>query len=183
MTLADFHHFKLTGSNDFAPCVWHMSGVLSQSKSMNSSASNVGGWKLCAMKTWLNETVYTKLPKWWKKIIKQVEVLSTAGNKTATITVSDDYLFLLSAAEVGFGTDAPYGDEVDSGAYNKAMPIFTGSNARIRKTANGTGSAQTWWLRSADYSSTSNYRNVTNNGIAISTSAASGAYVAFGFCT
>ena len=183
LTLADFHHFKLTGSNDFATCVWHMNCVLSQSKAMNSSASNVGGWKLCTMKTWLNETVYTKLPKWWKKIIKQVEVLSTAGNKTTTITVSDDYLFLLSQTEVGFDSSAPYCDEIDAGAYNKVMPIFTGNNARIRKTANGTGSAQSWWLRSADYSSTSNYRTVNNNGTASSNSATNGYYVAFGFCT
>ena len=116
-------------------------------------------------------------------MIKVVQVRSSAGSTSADIVTSNDKLFLLSRAEVGFNTDAvPYKNEVDPDAENVTFALFTDNNSRIKKTYNGEGSASNWWLRSPEASSSSAFASVNNSGNS-STSNASTTYgVAFGFC-
>ena len=74
-------------------------------------------------------------------------------------------------------------NEVDPGAETLQLPIFTDDASRATKTANGTGSAYNWWLRSATASNTTHFENVNNNGIIpYSGNAYSANGVRFGFC-
>ena len=163
-----------------------MKGLLNAYRQMNSgSNTNSGGFNSSAMKTWLNGTMLNNLSKPWQQLIKTVDVLASQGGTSHTILTSRCKLFLFSDAEVGFNTSAsPYSLEVDADAATKQFPIFTDNNSRIKKTANGTGSANLWWLRSATASSTTNFEYVYNDGGGGATSAGANSTlgVCFGFC-
>jgi len=74
-------------------------------------------------------------------------------------------------------------DEVDPGAESLQFPIFTDNASHIKKTANGTGSANNWWLRSATASNTTGFEFVGSNGdIPHSYGANVATGVCFGFC-
>ena len=150
---------------------------------MNTSNINVGGWPETAMRKWMNETMIYNLPTVWRNVIKSVQVLSSAGNTSASIVTSIDKLFLFSQAEVGFNkSDVPYCNEVAEGAESVQFPIFTDSASRIKKPYNGTGTAASWWLRSPFSSSSAAFAYVSNGGNSYSGNASYSYGVAFGFC-
>lgn len=179
-----FNHFKLAdGSGEFAPVVFGMVGLMNLTYQMNSSNTNVGGWDVTKMRTYLNETVFPALPVQWQAMIKTVQVLASEGDTSATIVTSEDNLFLFSQAEVGFNTTAvPYCNEIDADAEEVTFSIFTDNASRIKKGYNGTGTAAYWWLRSALASSSYNFAAVYNGGGSASNGANTSYGVAFGFC-
>jgi len=157
-------HYELV-SGGMSNADWFMIGVLNANRQMNSSNTNVGGWDSCALRTWMNGSLYPHLPVFWRNLIQQSISLANAGNQSSTITASNDYLRIPSFMEVGFGTGTvPYNGEVSSEANEKAFSYYTSNNSHIKKTFNNTGTAQNWWLRSADAGSSSNFRIVSNDG-------------------
>ena len=183
LQLYGFNHFKVTGSNDFASCVFGMKGVMNANRVMNSTNTNVGGWNSCAMRTYLNSNIFNALPIQWQSMIKAVDVLASKGNTSATILTSSDKLFLFSQAEVGFNkTEVPYKNEVDAGAEQVTFAVFTDNNSRIKKTYNGEGSAAHWWLRSPDAPNSTSFCYVYYGGASYIYSASNSFGVAFGFC-
>ena len=156
-----------------------MTHVLISNRQMNTSNVNTGGWDSSAMRTWLNGTLYRAMPSHWRALIAQSITLANAGAKTSTIIRSTDYLRLMSYAEAGFDTSAvPYTNEIDSNASEKTFAQYTNNNSRIKKNYYGTGTAQNWWLRSADSGSASNFRSITGNGSAYPNTAT----YSFGVC-
>ena len=182
--LLDFAHFKLAdGSENFAATTWGMIGLMNATSRMNSTNINKGGWPASLMRTYLNETIFNELPRWCQALFKQVQVMSSQGETSATIVTSNDKMFLLSQAEVGFDTSAvPYINEVDAGAENITFPVFTDNASRVKKTYNGTGAAAYWWLRSPLASSSTYFCYVHSSGYAGSNPASNASGVAFGFC-
>ncbi|MBQ2396102.1 MAG: hypothetical protein II304_03540 [Bacteroidales bacterium] len=185
-----FNHYERDTSTEdnvqLAHVVFGMKGVLISGRSMNTGNTNSGGWNGCSMRTWLNGTMINALPVMLRDMIESVQVLASAGTQSAEIVTSVDKLFLFSEAEVGSSTSAvPYMNEVSANAETKTFSLLTTTSSRIKKTFNGTGSAQNWWLRSPDASSTTHFRIVNYNGSINSTSAIIGANygnsVAFGF--
>ena len=178
-----FQHHRLSdGSGDFAATTWYPLGVLASNRAMNSNNTNAGGWDASHLRAWLNDTLYPELPVFWRCLIKQVQVLASKGNTSAEIITSDDYLFLMSQAEVGFNVaDAPYCNEVDPNAENVTFALYTDNNSRIKKSYNGTGSASYWWLRSPAAASSSTFNYVINGGGSISSNAPSTNGVGPGF--
>ena len=183
LQVAGFNHFKKKDSDDFASVVFVMKGVMNATRQMNSSNINTGGWASSAMRTWLNNRLFTELPRQWQSMIKTVQVMSSIGQTKADISTSEDKIFLLSQAEVGFNTsEVPYKNEVDADAENRTFALFTSNNSRIKKTYNGEGTATLWWLRSPLSSSSSNFCNVIINGYSNPNHASTSYGVAFGFC-
>lgn len=180
-----FNHYKLAdGSGEFAGIFWGMVGVLNTQRSMNPTASNKGGWPACAMRKWLNETLYPTLPPFWRSLIKKVVVLSSAGETKADIVQSEDWLFLRSHAEMGWDTSAvPYKNEVDAEAEEIALTVYTDSNSKIKKYYNGTGTVAHWGLRSPEASSGSTFCGVNNAGYAPNITAYTALGVSLGFST
>ncbi len=144
---------------------WYMKGVLVENRQMNTTNTNVGGWDSCAMRTWLNETFFKAMAPNWRNLIAPSITLASAGNRSSNITASTDYLRLPSHAEMGFDVNAvPYVNEINADAAEVTFTLYTDNNSRIKKTFNGDGAAQYWWLRSAEPGGAVAFRNVNNNG-------------------
>jgi len=181
-SLHGFDHYKLSDGSGFAGTTWYAVGVLNATRQINSANTNLGGWPATPIRRWLNETLYPSLPPFWRSLIKQVQILSSAGNTTPDIVSSNDYLYLMSQAEVGFNTkEVPYAFEVDSGAERLTFACYTDNNSRIKKYYNGTGGAVYWWLRSPVASSTTNFYYVYTGGFSYIGGAGSSNGVAPGF--
>lgn len=93
---------------------------------MNSTDTNVGGWRDSLMRTFCNERLLKALPIQWRNLIKTVRISASAGNKSTEIYVTDDKIYLAANTEVGGYTNSPYGDE--------GTPIswFTSAKSRLK---------------------------------------------------
>lgn len=179
----DFDHCRLADGSAFAQSIWHMVGVMNSAYQMNSSNTNVGGYKNCKMDNYLENTVYPALPRWCQILFKNVQRKSSIGNTSSTIDTFNRHVFLLTYAEVGFSAnEVPYKNEVDSEAAHITLPIYTDNNSRIKKHYNGEGSAEWWWLASPLASSASGFTGVNSNGNANTSSAHASYGVSWGFC-
>ena len=150
MRVIGYNHYKLSdGSGEFAGVVFDMVGCMNAKYHMMDTSSNIGGWPVTNLRSYLNDIIYTELPQNWKALIKEVEVLSSVGGIKSDIVNCNDRLFLLSAAELDSNknTEVPYRNEVDVDAENITFSIYTDNNSRIKKTFNGEGSADSTYHR------------------------------------
>lgn len=102
---------------------------------MNSSDTNVGGWKNCERRTWCNNVYYNALPSAWKSIVKTVNKKSGTGDGSSSGTeTTQDKIFLASEIEIfgktvdsvsGEGTQYPYYKNTTSNRYK--MPKWSSS--------------------------------------------------------
>lgn len=142
---------------------------------MNPVNSNVGGWEACPLRAGLMQSIYDNMDSTVKAAVKTVKKTfydyTTSSTKTA-----NDKVWLPSAREMFGGSSYE-----SSGCTYTAF--FTGNTQRVKNTGLlGTGSANTWWLRSAS-ASDGTFRTVTFSGAANYTGAGTARGVAFGFCT
>ena len=183
LSVHGFRHFRLADGSKFADVVFGMIGTLTSGHVMNSTNTNVGGWDASNMNIWLNNTVFNALPLRWRRIIKSVQVLASAGDQSPKIKTSIDKLFLFSQAELGYGVnEVPYKNEVDPEAEQVTFPLYTNSTSKIKKTYNGEGTAQNYWLRSPYPGSSSQFVYINSNGGYTNGNAFNAYFVAFGFC-
>lgn len=71
---------------------------------MNSSNTNIGGWKNCARRTWCNNVFFAALPSAWQSMVKTVNKKSgTGGGSSSGTEVTADKIFLAAEIEV-FGS-------------------------------------------------------------------------------
>lgn len=131
--------------------------ALATGQRMNPTNTNVGGYGASEMKTTTLPALAEALPVWLKNRLKTFDVLTSAGNNSATIeTVSGNKLALRSEVEI-FGTTT----------YSKAgegsqIPYYASGN-RV-KTTGYSGSSGNWWERSP--SGSTYFCCVTSGGIA-----------------
>ena len=142
-------------------------------KNMNSSDTNSGGWTSCAMRSSTMATLLTKLPSALQNVIKAVNKLTSAGNRSATINTTSDKLFLLSEVEIFGSTTHSKSGEGSQYAYYKA------GNSKIKKVD---GSASAWWERSPHRSDNTIFCNVSSQGNTNGSSATYRNGVSFAFC-
>ena len=178
-------HYELSDGNashgDF-----YMVGVLNATRRMSPLASNQGGWNGSEMRTWLNTELFPVLEPGWRNFIKLSNTLASAGYQSTNIITSEDYLRLLSVAELrSMTTTKPYSDEVWASTPSVAFDIFTDNASRQARLANGTSTIGEYWLRSPLVTSTSGYTWCRQEGW-VDTSYNNNAnvyrYVRFGFC-
>lgn len=157
---------------------------------MNSSNTNVGGWHNSKMRSWLNSTMWKKLPRTLRAMISSVNIMATSGGGTSDPTkmvTSVDNLFLFSIREVfGDTSYTVYQMEVNTNGNPDyySFPFFVNNNKggyRIKYAPNST-SAQWWWLRTPEPSNSNWFRKVNSNGSSDNTSANTSYGVVFGFC-
>lgn len=86
---------------------------------VNSSNTNSGGWEDCARRTWCNNVYKKCLPTYIQKMMKQVKKLTSAGSRSSTIKISNDYAFLLSEIEIFGSTTYSYAGEGEQYQYFK----------------------------------------------------------------
>lgn len=140
---------------------------------MNSTNITTGGWKASAMRAWLKSDILPLLPQEVQNGIVPVTKVSAtySGAVVKDSQTTTDDVWIPSNHEVGFGTD-----------YETTGPVysakFTDSTSRTKN--NASGSASSWWLRSA--SSASGFRLVGNDGSTDYNGAYSNYGVVLGFC-
>ena len=125
---------------------------------MNSTYTNVGGWKNSAMRTYANVDFLNKLPEELRKVIIDTDAISGHGTTAGeTNFTSPDKIYLLSAHEVyGDGTsnkistkDTAYNDTRQLDYYKARNVTADGHWSSAMKWYNINEMAYWWWLRTA----------------------------------
>lgn len=154
--------------------VWQVKNCLSNGTTleggyMNSSRTNSGGWNSASRRTWCNEVFYNALPSYMKTITRQVQNVTTIGDKSTTTATSNDYCALPAAIEIGY----PSGTYVPS-SEGSAWSYYSSNTTRLKYAGDSGSTAQTWWMRTPNvYGATSfcpvktdGSRGSNNNGYA-----------------
>ena len=146
-----------------------------ETRQMNSTNTNVGGWSATEMRTYANEEFLKKLPSDLQNVIAKTKVVSGHGSddknnkRTDGNWESEDKIYLLSAHEVWEdGTSNQVSNAVTAYDntrqldYYKNIGVTTiNYSSIIKKYA---GSDSTWWLRVARSNTASNFLVVINSG-------------------
>ena len=122
---------------------------------MNSTDTNVGGWKDSEMRTYINSTIYDSLPSELQNVIVSTKVISGHGSTAGeTNFETQNKLYLLSGHEV-YEEEASYPIIKYDTAYNttkqldyyKNQGVTTESCSGAIKQYNGRN--YSWWLSAA----------------------------------
>lgn len=156
-----------------APLTFQLHDCYADTKAMNSSNTNSGGWTSCAMRSTHLPAILALMPTEIQNGIREVNKLTSAGSQSATIDTTADKLFLLSEVEVFGSTSYSAAGEGTQYDYYKA------GNSKVK---NRNGSAASWWERSPYASYSTRFCLVNGNGGANYITASDARCVAFGFC-
>lgn len=156
-----------------APLTFQLHDCYGETKNMNSSDTNSGGWTSCAMRSTHLPAILALMPTEVRNGIREVNKLTSAGNKSSTINTTADKLFLLSEVEIFGSTSWSMAGEGTQYDYYKA------GNSKVKKR---NGSEDYWWERSPNANTFTYFCLVRSNGYANSDLASHAYGVAFGFC-
>lgn len=160
-------------SGGTAPLTFQMHDCYDETKQMNSSNTNSGGWTNCAMRSTHLPAILNLMPAEVKAAIRDVQKKSSAGNQSSSIQTTNDKLFLLSEIEIFGSTTYSFAGE------GKQYDYYKAGNSKVK---NLSGSAGSWWERSPRSSSSAAFCLVLSNGTADANGASFSYGVAFGFC-
>ena len=136
-----------------------------ETRQMNSSKTNDGGWPAMKLREYANGDFYNKLPEELRKVIIDTRAISGHGWSNADSNwESQDKIYLLSTTEVWsemISRDTAYNNTRQLDYYkSKGVTISNYSNA-IKKYNN---SNSVWWLRAADSDENYDFFVVYTNG-------------------
>lgn len=160
-------------SGGTAPLTFQMHDCYDETKQMNSSNTNSGGWTNCAMRSTHLPAILNLMPAEVKAAIRDVQKKSSAGNQSSSIQTTNDKLFLLSEIEIFGSTTYSFAGE------GKQYDYYKAGNSKVK---NLSGSASYWWERSPHSSNSTSFCGVNGNGTAGAGGASASTGVAFGFC-
>ena len=156
-----------------APLTFQLHDCYADTKDMNSSNTNSGGWTSCAMRSTHLPAILALMPTEIQNGIREVNKLTSAGSQSATINTTADKLFLLSEVEI-FGSTT-YSEAGEGTQYD----YYKAGNSKVKKR---NGSAGYWWERSPSGGNSACFCGVNSDGDAGYGSASGANGVAFGFC-
>lgn len=156
-----------------APLTFQLHDCYGETKNMNSSNTNSGGWTSCAMRSTHLPAILALMPTEVQNGIREVNKMTSAGSQSATINTTADKLFLLSEIEI-FGS-VSYSKSGEGTQYD----YYKAGNGKVK---NYNGSAAAWWERSPLASTSTTCCLVNSNGGADYAGASFARGVAFGFC-
>ena len=151
-----------------APLTFQLHDCYADTKAMNSSNTNSGGWTSCAMRSTHLSAILALMPTEVQSGIREVNKPTSEGSKSSTINTTADKLFLLSEVEIFGSTTYSAAGEGTQYDYYKA------GNSKVKKR---NGSADSWWERSPNASATAGFCRVASNGNARNSHG-----MPFGFC-
>lgn len=158
-------HFQLaktalSGGKDVALCDSYYGSTVSTTDyfSMNSSATNSGGWNSSQMRTKIcgtslssySGTIIAVIPAALRAVLKSVTKYTDntgggRGSNASYVTATTDYFFLLSEFEV-FGSIS-YGNTNEKNKQAQ-YAYYSAGNSKIKHKHKSTSTAASWWLRS-----------------------------------
>lgn len=146
---------------------------------MNSSNTNVGGWKDCARRKWCNNVYFKALPTIWQSMVKTVNKKVSVGNGQSTIETVQDKIFLAAEIEIfGSTTYSVSGEGTQYQYYKNA----TANRYKMPKW-NHSSVSQLYWERSPRSGYATSFCNVDYNGEAFDREKASEKWgIAPNFC-
>lgn len=174
MEIVGFNHDNLTGGGK-AGITFGMKHLMKDSRRMNASNTNSGGWTGSELHSWLTSTCYNGLPSELRSVIRAVDKKTSAGGGLTTINTNSMKIFLFSEKEVGLSDYSVAGE-------GENYARFTSNSVRTKKMSNGSGNVEWWWLRSPYSGNTSYFCAVDRNGEALHNNASISNGVCFGFC-
>lgn len=191
-------HFQLaktalSGGTDVCFCDSYYTSPVSTTGyfSMNSSATNSGGWENSQMRTNIcgtslsnySGTMIAVIPDALRAVLKSVTKYTdnTGNNSTSAsaVTATKDYFFLLSEFEVFGSISRANSNEASKQAQ---YAYYSAGNSKVKYKHNGTSAAARWWLRSPLASSSDGFENVNTNGTVEDRTARASFGFAPGFC-
>ena len=136
-----------------------------EKRQMNSTNTNVGGWKDSAMRTYANGEFFDKLPSDLQNAIIETKVISGHGSSERENSTSNDKIYLLSPHEV-------YEDGTSDTAYSQTRQLdyykqrgVTVNNHTKNAIKDYNDMPFSWWLRGAYSNDYSNFLGVASAGI------------------
>lgn len=116
---------------------------------MNTTATNVGGWASCYMRTTICPAFLSSMPTEWQSVIAACsKYTDNTGNKTnypSSITETSDKIWLLAEFEV-FGTQTKANSYEQN--YQKQYAYYANGNSKIKYQHSDTTKTANWRLRS-----------------------------------
>lgn len=167
------NHDDLSDGTGKAPLTFQLHDCYDETKQMNSSNTNSGGWTNCAMRTTHLPAILALMPAEVQAGIRPVKKLTSAGNQSSSIVTTSDELFLPSEVEVFGSITYSFAGEGTQYAYYQA------GNSTVK---NWNGRAYAWWERSPRSSHSARFCRVYSTATADANSASAWNGVAFCFC-
>ena len=134
---------------------------------MNSTNTNVGGWKSCARRTWCNNVYFNALPSAWQSMVKTVNKKTSVGNNQSTIETVQDKIFLAAEIEIFSSTAYSFAGEGTQYQYYKNA---TANRYKMPKW-NSSSVTHIYWERSPYSGNANGFCNVSSSGNAYINSA------------
>lgn len=156
-----------------APLTFQTHDLYGELWGMNDTGTNVGGWESCRVRTERLPEVLESFPDLIKGAVREVNKLTSAGNRSSVIVTTADKLFLLSEMEI-FGS-VSYSKSGEGTQYD----YYKAGNSRVKKYGS---SAYTWWERSPIGNGNTIFCYVNSDGNADFGNASYQFGVAFAFC-
>lgn len=182
----------LSGGTDVALCDSKYNSQVSATGyfSMNSSATNSGGWNSSQMRTKIcgtslasySGTIIAVIPAALRAIIKSVTKYTDntgASSDASAVTATTDYFFLLAEYEV-FGTISR-GNPNES-SKQAQYSYYSAGNSKVKYNHSATSTAVVWWLRSPFAGSSTYFTLVIPDGTVSNDNAYYSIGFAPGFC-
>ncbi len=131
--------------------------LLANNMMLGNSSNNAGGWATSSLNLFLNNRFYNSLPYDWRKVIRQVKVPSTIGNKSHETSTSNCFVAIPSVSELDASMNyEPYDAE------GSPIPFILSEADRMRKHANGV--ADEYFTRSPNIEYTTYFMYITKDG-------------------
>ena len=100
LVISDFNHYEMKDGTK-APITFNFYTLLANDRRMNERCTNLGGWKVCRMRRFLNgEFLEELLPDEWLPFIASVKIETWNGGEDNELTETFDKVFLNSEIEV-----------------------------------------------------------------------------------
>ena len=158
LAIMDFDHDDLADGSGKAPITFGLKNLMAETRVINSTRTNVGGFTGSEIYAWLQNTLLSALPSDLKNVIKSVNKKTSAGSGSSTINTNAMKLFLFSEVEItGSATDSVIGEGTQ-------YSYFATVTNRIKKLQNGAGSVTVWFERSPRNVGSYDFCSINNNG-------------------
>ena len=173
--IVGFNHDDLA-SGGKAGITFGLKNLMANTRQMNSSNTNAGGFTGSDMYDWLQGTLLNSLPSDLRAVLKSVNKKTSAGSQSSTINTNAMKIFLFSEVEI-FGS-VTYSKSGEGSQYSR----FATASSRIKYLSNDSGSASYWWERSPRGDNSDSFCGVGSDGSASINGASHSRGVCFGFC-
>lgn len=183
LEIADFDHDYLSGSTSASKAGISMitRDLLPNTRQMNSSNTNVGGFPASALYDYLNGTILNGLPSDLRSALKTTYKWYGTGRNTTNGQWHGCKVWIPLEYEMfGTTTNSPETEHTTGNA--RKYPIFTDNASRIKRLNNGSGSVNWYWEASPRSIRTEHFCSVHSNGSANIDGAGSASGVCFGLC-